>query len=494
MCDKLCIAMIELGLQRIQRLLASTHLPWRAIHVAGTNGKGSICFYISGMLDRYNASAIRQSSNLPPIKHGRFTSPHLIDRWDCISVNQQIVSSKLFHEVEGVVLARDAQLGIQASEFETLTATAFEIFTREGVDVAVVEVGMGGRLDATNVLGQPAEDSTDSSDAGPESVTRAAPLVTALAKIGLDHQGFLGNTLEEIAAEKAGIIKSGVPVVYDTSNEPSVLAVFDAIAARHDTKARTLRNLDFPVDRLPPTLIKPRPFGASHDHNTASGDAYIYGVPEHRRNNTSVALCAAYTALQQLDRVPTGFISASEQQWREAGALVVEMIASTASNRVMGRLQMVSLTPLTERTEPVLLDGAHNAQSAAILAEAVEALRKPNDQGYDGVMWVLAASSSKDVRELFAPLLREGDAVVAVEFGPVDGMPWVKAMAGDEILRAALDVTDGCVDSKGNYGRDVVAGLRAAADVAKGGSMVVAGSLYLVGEVMRALREVEMGA
>lgn len=78
--------MIELGLQRISRLLSQTHLPWRAIHVAGTNGKGSICVYISGMLEAYNNSSFRKINKRPAIRHGRFTSPHLVDRWDCISI------------------------------------------------------------------------------------------------------------------------------------------------------------------------------------------------------------------------------------------------------------------------------------------------------------------------------------------------------------------------------------------------------------------------
>jgi len=106
--------MIELGLQRISRLLSKTHLPWRAIHVAGTNGKGSICVYISGMLEVYNDSPLRLAKKQPRIRHGRFTSPHLIDRWDCISINQKPVSSALFHEIEKKVLQRNAREEINA--------------------------------------------------------------------------------------------------------------------------------------------------------------------------------------------------------------------------------------------------------------------------------------------------------------------------------------------------------------------------------------------
>jgi folylpolyglutamate synthase len=220
--------MIELGLQRISRLLSQTHLPWRAIHVAGTNGKGSICVYISGMLEAYNNSSFRKLSKRPAIRHGRFTSPHLVDRWDCISINQKTVSSALFHEIEKKVLLRNATEDINASEFELLTATAFEIFTHEKVDIGVIEVGMGGRLDATNILGVP----VDADHTSGESITRALPLATAIAKIGLDHQSFLGTTLQAIASEKAGILKPTVPLVYDSSNPPEVHDTFQELAAK----------------------------------------------------------------------------------------------------------------------------------------------------------------------------------------------------------------------------------------------------------------------
>ena len=131
--------MIELGLQRISRLLQANDLRWKAIHVAGTNGKGSICAYISAMLNAGYAV-------------GRFTSPHLIDRWDCISIKGQPVSSKQFFEKEQQISQRNQAQNIGASEFERLTTAAFELFSENGVQIAVVEVGLGGRLDATNVL------------------------------------------------------------------------------------------------------------------------------------------------------------------------------------------------------------------------------------------------------------------------------------------------------------------------------------------------------
>ena len=150
--------MIELGLQRIARLVKHTPQTWKAIHVAGTNGKGTICAYLSAMLF---ASGVRC---------GRFTWPHLIDRWDCITINEKTVNESVFLEAEKLVMKRNTDENIGASEFEILTATAFEIFHREKIEMGVIEVGLGGRLDATNVM--------------PSS----QKAVTVISKMGLDHQ------------------------------------------------------------------------------------------------------------------------------------------------------------------------------------------------------------------------------------------------------------------------------------------------------------------
>ena len=121
--------MIELGLGRISRLLRHTSQPWSAIHVAGTNGKGTICAYLSAML---HASGVRS---------GRFTSPHLIDRWDCITINEQAVQESVFQEAEDLVLKRNQIEEIGASKFELLTATAFEVLAQEKIEMGVIAAG-----------------------------------------------------------------------------------------------------------------------------------------------------------------------------------------------------------------------------------------------------------------------------------------------------------------------------------------------------------------
>lgn len=414
---------IELGLARIGRLLDNTKLPWKAIHVAGTNGKGSICAYISAML---------HAAGVPC---GRFTSPHLIDRWDCITINQKVVRKALFQEVEGQVKQYDAKNGIEASEFEILTATAFEIFNREKVEVGVVEVGLGGRMDATNVLHNTA--------------------VTVITKIGYDHQFLLGNSLEEIAYQKAGIMRRGVPCVVDNTNEPGVLDVLDRYAKE--------------IGAGP--LIKVPQHG---NYNSRLRDCLEKNSLEpHQRVNLRCAFEAVKETLTQLhpQQDPLDLLQAAvDAPWR-------------------GRLQKQSIESLTGRKEDVLIDGAHNGQSAAVLGSYV------NDKlrhGAQCVTWVLAASRGKDLQELLRPLVRNGDNVVAVEFGPVDGMPWVHPASAGEILdmsRRGLGLEEHC-----NAGRDVLGALQWSSNTAGGGPLVVAGSLYLVSDVLRLLRDAADGA
>ena len=353
--------MIELGLGRISRLLKYTPQSWKAIHVAGTNGKGSICAYMSAML---HASGVRC---------GRFTSPHLIDRWDCITINEQPVQESVFLEAEGRVRKRNELDSVEASEFELLTATAFEVFAREKIEMGVIEVGLGGRLDATNVMEKKA--------------------VTVISKIGLDHQSFLGNTIEEIAREKAGIMRAGVPCVLDKSNPASVLKVVEDYAKEIGTDVILSSTESSFLDELSEADLEP-----------------------HQLQNLACAYTAfhlAYTKSESpLHRLQPAIQNVS---WP-------------------GRLQIVDVRSVTGRSETVLLDGAHNVQSAQVLGSYVNGrLRK----GAKKVVWVLAASQGKELDGILRSLLRPGDCVAAVQFGPVDGMPWVGAMSPQEILAAA---------------------------------------------------------
>lgn len=466
--------MIDLGLQRISRLLHNTPLRWRAVHVAGTNGKGSTCAYISAMLQAYNRSDYRTRHGQKPLRHGRFTSPHLIDRWDCITISSQAgdrlepVSSELFHKVEKSMLTRCQEEKLQPTEFELLTATAFDIFNRSNLDVAVVEVGVGGRLDSTNIIGQPVLEENGTLKDVNMAEFRPPPLVTAITKIGMDHQGLLGDTIAAIAYEKAGIIKPGVPVVFDTSNDPGVQFVLKTVAKNNESPVFDRSTIDMPDLPI----------------NWAA----------HTRQNMEVAFVATWTALTSLGRVQSP-LTADEQAVQD---LQSTMLKSAEDTVFSGRQEWIDISSLTGRKERVLLDGAHNPQSAHVLAEKVHEMRSytGSDGGEtkhrcDPITWVVAMSKGKPLTDFWKPLLNAGDNVFAIEFGSVDGMPWVEPTPSTDVLSSAKTVQPDLGITQ-SYGTDLVGALQAASSASEtvpGKKVVIAGSLYLVGDVHRHLRD-----
>lgn len=411
--------MISPGLARISRLIQDSTFSWKAIHVAGTNGKGSVCAYTSAML---RAAGIRA---------GRFTSPHLHHPSDSIVVDEEAVPEAVFRAMEDKVKQLDAKHRIGASEFELLTATAFEVFTNQGVAVAVVETGMGGRLDATNVLQN--------------------PLVTVVTKIGIDHQAYLGSTLDDIAGHKAGIMKAGVPCVIDGTNHPSVLARLEQYA--HEIGAAELSYIPNPGE-----------------------EAIIWDQLErknyapHQQTNLGCAFAAVRIALPQL-----GIHSIKPHALLQAASQVVWP----------GRLQHISISQLTGRTATILVDGAHNMNAASELAQYVtHALRSPHS---NPVTWILAFSQGKDVQAILSALLQPGDKVVAVQFGPVEAMPWVVSTASRNIVDAVKALGPWAGDVR-DCGGNVTEAVRQGSEIAGEGPMVVCGSLYLVADVLGLLR------
>lgn len=185
------------GLDTVRRLDAAfgrPHAAYPTIHIAGTNGKGSTA---------HTLAAVLQSTGL---KVGLYTSPHLVDFRERIRVNGEMISEKAVTGfLEGYL---DRHLGLEPSFFELATVMAFDHFAREGVDVAVIEVGLGGRLDSTNII---------------------TPVLSVITNISLDHMAQLGSTTAAIASEKAGIIKPGVPVVVGEA-DVATLPVFSARA------------------------------------------------------------------------------------------------------------------------------------------------------------------------------------------------------------------------------------------------------------------------
>ncbi len=212
------------GLERVTALseaFGSPHLKLRTVHVGGTNGKGSTSSLIASVLTEHGHGHT---------KIGLFTSPHLIDFRERIRINGQMISKA---DVVGFIERyRALRLGIEPSFFELTTVMAFDWFVRMGVDLAVIEVGLGGRLDSTNII---------------------TPLLSIITNISLDHTALLGDTPEKIAFEKAGIIKPGVPAVVGRA-EDGVRQVFaekahaagSSIVFAHDNPA--FESVDYTAD------------------------------------------------------------------------------------------------------------------------------------------------------------------------------------------------------------------------------------------------------
>src|SRR5437868_5488470 len=182
---------IKFGLDNISTIVARLGHPERAfhtLHIAGTNGKGSVTATID--------AALRAAGH----RSARYTSPHLIDLAERFVIDGHPIDAATLRETAALIgetiatLRATGALEVQPTFFEATTAVAFELFRRAAVQVAVIEVGLGGRLDSTNVI---------------------TPVVAAITSIALDHQQYLGPTLADIAFEKAGIIKPGIPVVVD---------------------------------------------------------------------------------------------------------------------------------------------------------------------------------------------------------------------------------------------------------------------------------------
>jgi dihydrofolate synthase / folylpolyglutamate synthase len=295
----------KLGLERITALLAALNNPQqdrRFVHVAGTNGKGSTC----AMID----SAMRAEG----LRTGLYTSPHLISPTERIRLNGREISANLFAELFAIVhdkaeaMVERGELDAHPTYFETITAMAFLAFKDE-TDMAVIEVGLGGRLDATNVI---------------------HPDLCVITPIAFDHEAYLGRTLSAIAGEKAGILKPNVPTIVAQQHEEA-----DAVIA---ARARELECNVFRTSDIEVTDLRLSPYGSSFFVNDYSFTCPLPGRHQVENARTAIAACTAL-----------GLGTAAIQ-------------AGIARARWPGRLQVVSHDP------DFILDGAHNPAGAQALA------------------------------------------------------------------------------------------------------------------------------
>ena len=308
------------GLERMVELLAlrdNPHLKLKVIHVGGTNGKGSTIAFLKNMLEKMG------------LRVGVFSSPYLIHYTDQIVINGESISEArlemLMADYRSLLEGEHAPALQRTTEFEIITAIAYDYFASEKVDVAIMEVGMGGLLDSTNVC---------------------QPILSGITTIGLDHVALLGDSLEAIAEQKAGIIKQGVPLV--TGNiVPEALAVIDQIAEVKQA----------------PRLAYGDDYQVSHHESIETGEVFDY-TSSFRQGRFQTGLLGIHQ-IENAGMAITLLDTYCQETGRElvANDLVAQALEETSWP---GRLEIVSKDPL------VILDGAHNPHAIKALVETLQ--------------------------------------------------------------------------------------------------------------------------
>lgn len=417
----------RLGLENVSRLLdilGNPHRDLRIIHVAGTNGKGSTCSFINSML-------IYQGYNV-----GLYTSPYLEEFNERIKINNVNISDEdLAQSVSRVsdAIGQMIEEGCDhPTEFEIITACAFLYFRDRDVDFAVIEVGLGGRLDATNVC---------------------IPLVSAITSISMDHTEYLGDTLARIAFEKGGIIKNKRPVVlYQQSDE--VESVISSICSERDSELFITENdkIEYISEGMSSQSVNLEVMG----HFYSGIEISLPG--RHQARNLAVAL----SVLRLLE-----ISSDISQVDTEA------LYRSIRETRWPGRMEVIKTEPLT------IIDGAHNPDGAAILSESVD--RYLVGKKINLVFGMLRDKDILSVAKLLAVradriIITEPESPRAASSAEVHGII-LEALRGEDVP----DITEI---------PDIEEAVRQAQSMAGDGEVVIyAGSLYMIGRVRSLLRK-----
>ena len=407
---------VRWGLERTQTLLASVgnpHQAYRTIHIAGTNGKGSVAATIASVLGTTSHAV------------GLYSSPHLCSFRERIQVDGSAIG-------EGAIVSAAEKLWpeiqrVQPSFFEATTAIGLLAFAEAGVQTAVIEVGLGGRLDSTNVI---------------------TPELSVITNIAMDHAEYLGDTIEAIATEKAGIIKPGVPVV-TADTDPAVLALFDARATENSTELHVLR----PADVRDVTFD----LDGTDFFTTWRGSERHFHTPLVG-NHQSVNAVLAIRALELLDKdLDVDHVVAGLRQVDWPGRMQVEQIGG----------------------QTWVFDVAHNVAGVHALVDCIHALplSKP-------IVLVLGILGDKDWRAMLPPLFAVADQTI-LTVPPT--APANRTWDPEHALRFADAEVARVV-------RDFRGALELAHTEAGPGTVLVTGSFHTVGDAFICLNRTPFGS
>ena len=430
----------KFDLAHMRILLAAMEHPERkfpSVLIAGTNGKGSTAATLASILQ---ASGLRT---------GLYTSPHLVRINERIRINNEEISDDQFALLHDLVertaerLIEDRELPWHPSFFEMLTAMAFEYFATSRIDIAVLEVGMGGRLDATNVV---------------------EPLVSVITDISLDHQKFLGNTITEIAREKAGIIRpNGLVVTLPQS--PDANNVIGEVVLELNTHAVSAAQYVPPVSPKAGSYLKP----STAEHAEFAEQNFLISTYPLQVMGQQIQVETPLVGRHQLRNVALA-IATAEELSRQGFSITPESIErGIRQTHWPGRFQVI---PARDSTPEFVLDVAHNPAGAWALRSTLSAC-------YDNrrLIFVFGAMRDKAISEIAEILFPLAERVIAT-------MPDNPRAATPEEIRDAAARTGAEMESAA----DVRAALARAQELAGADAVIViTGSIYLVGEAMRVL-------
>jgi folylpolyglutamate synthase/dihydrofolate synthase len=430
---------MDLSLNRIARLVSALPKYTRpTFHVAGTNGKGSVTVLVDSMLREAGYTT------------GRFNSPHLVTVRDSISINGYAISAAAYNKARCAVVEADKDMECHATSFELLTATALYAFEDAKVDAAVLEVGLGGRLDATNVL--------------PKDIV----VTCGISVIDLDHQAILGNSVDEIAREKAGIAKQGIPCIVASQSHASALkALQETIEGNGGEFIPALPSRVAPMsvreeDCLSSATVRPLPATIIVETQKSHFGAKLNLAGDHQLGNVSLAVGMVEAAVKR------GYFSRICEE---------EMSRGIEKARWPGRLDWIKL-PNSERH--ILVDGAHNTSSATTLSHYLQSTFVPRP-----IQFIISLSHSppKTALQVLAPFLQRGDDVIIVPFTEVEDMPWVRPVESVSVAEAAKTL----VGEEGNVEIFETLDVALKSVLPNERTIVVSGSLYLVSDLYRLL-------
>ena len=424
----------RLGLERIRELLGRLGRPQdrlKFVHVAGTNGKGSICAYLASIL---GAAGYRT---------GMFTSPYIERFEERIRVDGVMISPDELRDVTLAVCehaeAMAEETGDHPTEFELMTAVALEHFARCGCDIVVLEVGLGGRLDSTNVID--------------------APEACVIARIGLDHTALLGNTLAAIAGEKAGIVKEGSAVV-SWPQEPEAMAVIEHAAAEHGCELRIpdFAQLEEGAVKWEDGASPFRPFSYKEWADLRTG---ILG--SYQPQNATVALEAVDVLRGRGWRIPDEAVRAGIAQTRWPGRFEIVEGGSSPDGFA------------------IVVDGGHNPQGARALADSLAEVF-PGRRS----VFVIGVLEDKDYPRMLEDVLPLGSAFVCVTPDNPRALPAHKLARAIRWTGQDLLGCSACVNPV--VARDFEDAIRRARELAGPDGLICAfGSLYSVAALKEAV-------